>query len=112
MPEIEYTRRERIGLMAFGLVGFLGLNSLFIYAVVTRPQAMWEALENPVSLVFIIEAFMLLGLFAYLFGKWRVSGIGWKAFVVLSLLGSMAFAVPVALLCRGKPGVPRSRTLL
>lgn len=103
---IEYTPRERIGLIIFGIVGFFGLNALFGYALLTRPQAMWEAFENPVSLVFIFEAFMLLGLFAYLFGKWGVSRVGWKAFVLLSLLGSMAFAVPVVLLWKRKGAVP------
>jgi hypothetical protein len=109
MSEIDYSPRERTGLIAFGLIGFFGLNTLFGYAVITRPQAMWDALENPVSLVFIIEAFMLLGLFAYLFGKWGVSCMGWIAFDLLSLLGSMAFAIPVALLWKCKHALPESR---
>jgi len=103
---IHYTPRERSALIGFSLVGLIGLNSLFIYAILTRPQAMLDALENPVSLVFIVEAFMLLGLFAYLLGKWGVSRLGWKWFVALSLLGSMAFAVPVVLLWKRRGAVP------
>jgi hypothetical protein len=100
---IEYTPRERAALITFGAVGFFGLNGLFAYAILLKPQAMWEAMENPVSLVFMIEAFMLLGLFAYLFGRWGVSRWGWKAFVAFSLLGSMAFAIPVVLLAKRNP---------
>ncbi len=105
---IEYTPGERAALIAFGAVGFLGLNTLFAYALLTRPQAVWEALENPVSLVFILEAFMLLGLFAYLFGRWGVTRWSWKAFVALSLLGSMAFAIPVVLLWKRGRALPQS----
>ncbi len=57
-----------------------------------------SALENPVSAAFIIEAFLLMGALSYLLTKWRVARLHWGWFIVLSLLGSMGFALPLVLL--------------
>ncbi len=45
-----------------------------------------------------MEALVLVAALGYLFGRWGVSRLGWGWFVFLSLLGSLAFAIPVALL--------------
>jgi len=59
-------------------------------------------MANPIAAAFMAEALVLVGVFAYLLCKWRVSRLSWGWFVFLSLLGSMAFALPIALLWRGK----------
>lgn len=48
--------------------------------------------------MFIAEAILLMGFWAYFLRKWGVARLGWGWFIVLSLLGSMAFAIPVVLL--------------
>jgi hypothetical protein len=107
---VEYTRGEKVALIALGVVGFV-LNAVFLYSVFTNWQQVVDAHLNPVSAVFIAEAVLLMWFFAYLLRKWGVARLGWGWFVVLSLLGSMAFAIPVVLLWpRGKkqahPGEP------
>jgi hypothetical protein len=95
--DIEYGRTERLSLWILALVGFVFVNGAFLYGLL-RPEALEEALANPLALAFIAEALLLMGALAYLLTKWRVSRLGWGWFVVLSLLGSMAFALPVVLL--------------
>lgn len=95
---IQYTARERFWLCALGACGLIGGNGLFFYGLLARPAALSEALFNPVAAAIIIEAVVLVPVFAYLFARWGVSRLGWKWFIVLSLLGTMAFAIPVVLL--------------
>ena len=103
MPEpVHYSRGERAALVALAVVGLLGINAVFAWALVYDRQAMWAALQNPVSAVFVAEAFLLMGFLAYLLRKWGVARLRWGWFVLLSLLGSMAFAMPVVLLWPAK----------
>ncbi len=95
---VEYSRGERTALIGLGGFGLIALNSLFMYGLLIRPESLVEAFSNPISLVFIVESFLLLGVFAYLMGKWGVLRLGWKWFVALALLGSMIFALPIVLL--------------
>jgi hypothetical protein len=101
---IEYSAGERFWLAALGVFGFLAVNGAFFYGLLFKSDALSTALANPLALAFIAEALVLVGVFAYLFERWGVSRLGWKWFVFLSLLGSMAFAIPIVLLFprRGK----------
>ena len=94
----EYSPGERAALIALGGFGLVALNSLFLYGLLARPESLVEAFTNPISLVFIVESFLLLGLFAYLMSKWGVLRLRWGWFVALALLGSMLFALPIVLL--------------
>lgn len=99
--DVSYGRRERRWLWAVAALGFLGVNGTFLYGFFFVPGATAEALTNPVSLAFLVEATILLVLLAYLLGKWGVSRLGWIWFVLLSLVGSIAFALPAVLLWPG-----------
>lgn len=101
---VTYTPRERWWLWTLAVVGALGLNGAFLYGLFLRPELLTAALTNPVALAFIIEALVLMGVFAYLLDKWGVSRLHWGWFVVLSLGGGMAFALPVVLLWKGRTG--------
>jgi len=96
----NYTSRERFWLILLGILGFTLVNGAFFYGLIFQPDAMLNALTNPIAAAFIFESFVLVGVFAYLFERWGVSRLNWKWFVGLSLLGSMAFAIPVVLLFR------------
>jgi hypothetical protein len=104
---MEYSRAERLGLVLLGAVGLLGINGLFLWSMVARPDAIESALANPLALAFCIEAMLLVATLAWLFRKWGLTRLGWGWFVALSLVGSLAFAIPVALLLprrgRGEP---------
>ena len=97
---MEYCAQERFWLWALALVGAAGINTAFLYGLVIRPELLDQAMSNPVSLAFIIESLLLMCVFAYLLGKWGVSRLHWGWFVGLSLVGSMALALPVVLLWR------------
>lgn len=101
---VEYSARERLFLWSLAVVGFVVLNSVFLYGLFVRPEWIREAQANPVSAVFIGEALVLTGAFAWLLTKWGVSRLHWVWFIVLSLLGSMAFALPIVLLWPGRRG--------
>jgi hypothetical protein len=107
MPERpSYSPRERAGLWLLASLGLAGINGAFLVGLAT-PGALSAALSNPVSLAFIVEAFVLVGLLAYLIDKWGVATLEWPWLVALSLLGGLAFAVPVVILWRrpGREGV-------
>ena len=101
---ICYTHTERFWLAALGAFGFFVVNGAFVYGLLFQPDAMTAAWTNPLAAAFIVEALVLVGVFAYLFERWEVSRLGWGWFVFLSLLGSMAFAIPVVLLFPKREG--------
>ena len=95
---VEYTRGERVALLVVAAVGFV-LNAVAVYCMLFRWDLVVQAhLDNPFAAAFIAEAFLLMAFWAYFLRKWGVARLGWGWFVVLSLLGSMAFAIPVVLL--------------
>ncbi len=106
---VEYSPREQTVLMSLGGFGLVALNSLFVWGVFARPDALADAFTNPISLVFIAESFLLLGAFAYLMRKWGVLRLSWGWFIGLALLGSMLFALPVVLLWRRRVESENSR---
>ena len=95
---MEYSRAERFWLMVLGAVGLVGINGVFLWSLYARPGALEDALSNPLALAFVVEAMLLVVTLAWLLRKWGLTRLGWGWFVLLSLLGSLAFAIPVALL--------------
>lgn len=98
--QVSYTPRERFWLWAMGIFGVVIANGAFLYGLLFQPDTMRDAIANPVSAAFIVEAFVVTVALAYFLRRWEATRLpaGW--FVVLSLLGSLAFALPVALLWR------------
>ena len=95
--KLELSRNQELGLLILSIMGLLGPNGLFIWATVAEPELLRAAMVNPVAQVFLIEAFVLMFLFAYLIGRQGLRSPGWGAFILMSLIGSMMFSVPVAL---------------
>jgi hypothetical protein len=102
-----YTRGERAWLWAMGVTCAVGVNGAFLYGVI-HPEVLREALNNPVAIAFIGEAFMLVAALAWLLRRRDLSRVPWPWFIVLSLVGGLAFALPVALLWRGDPAPERT----
>lgn len=97
---IEYSRRERAWLWAVAIAGGVGLNGVFFYGVLVDRAMLAGAMANPLALAFIAEALLVTGVLAYVLGKWQLSRLSRSWFVVLALAGSLAFALPVAILWR------------
>lgn len=98
--EHKYSSQERFWLWLVAIFGFAIVNGAFLYGLFYEPMAMTEAMKNPIALAFMIEALLLMIVFAYLLPRWGVARLSWIWFIVLSLLGSMAFALPIVLLWR------------
>jgi hypothetical protein len=101
--QVIYSARERFWLAVLAAFTFFGLNGAFVYGLL-HPALLQAALANPLALAFILEAFVLVGVLAYLLRRWGVSRLPWGWFVVLSLLGGLAFSLPVVLLVTGRMG--------
>ncbi len=99
---MQFTRSQRILLVIFAVTGLIGPNGIFLYFALTDRAALLQALHDPVAMVFMGEAFLLLVLFAWLIKIRDLTRPGWLTFTVLSLLGSMAFSVPAFLLLHAR----------
>ncbi|MEM1094234.1 MAG: hypothetical protein AAGJ10_06485 [Bacteroidota bacterium] len=104
MNVLDTLRAQRPALWLLGALGFLVLNPVFLYYYITDP-ALWDAaMANPISLVFIAEAFILLGFGAWFIARSKLSKPGWIAFVLLAIAGTLAFALPVFILWHLRKG--------
>ncbi|GEP42797.1 hypothetical protein [Brevifollis gellanilyticus] len=92
-----FTETQEKLLLGLALFGFIVPNGIFIYYALAAPAVMMAALANEVSLVFILEAFFLMFLFAWLLHRRGIRSPGWLAFIIMSLIGSLAFSVPACL---------------
>lgn len=84
-------------LLVLAVFGLIVPNGFFLYYSLVSPSALLAALSNPVALVFITEAFLIMFVFAWVIRHVGFRSPGWLAFIVLSILGSMAFSVPAFL---------------
>ena len=99
MPDrVTYSAGERVWLWLLAGVGFAAINGAFFYAVIFQPATIHATLANPLAAAFVVEALLLAAALGYLLRKWGVSRLHWTWFLALSLVGSIAFALPVALL--------------
>jgi hypothetical protein len=98
----HYAPFERFFLWTLAATGLVAVNGAFLYGLFFDRTALAEAMGNPVSVAFQLEAFLLLAALTWLLPKWGVSRLPRSWFVVLCLLGSLAFALPAALLWSGR----------
>ena len=88
MNALGALRPYRPLLYILAVIGLFGINGVFLYNALLRPDVMAAATENPISLVFQIEAFLMVGFIAWLMALYGFKRPGWLAFVVLSIAGS------------------------
>ncbi len=98
MDFIEQFRPYRPLLWGISVVGFVGINGVFLYYALFHPVTMVGALHNPVSAAFIVEALFMTAVFAWIVWVTGTEKPGWLTFIVLSVGGSLAFSVPAFLL--------------
>ena len=102
MQSMFLNRNERRALVALALASFLVPNGIFIYCAVKDFGLIVAAMQNPVSLVFILEAFVLMFLAAWFIQKIGTTKIKAAPFVVLSLMGSLGFSAPLTIYLESK----------
>jgi hypothetical protein len=98
MDYMKLKKRHRFVLWVVAGIGLLGINGVFLYSLIFRPEIVIEALGNLYAMVFIMEAFILLPLLCFLISVAKLKSPGWFGFLILSLLGSMAFSIPLSIL--------------
>jgi hypothetical protein len=84
-------------LLALALFGLFVPNGVFLYCFFATPEVVKGALGNPVALVFMAEAMLLMLLCAWLVARLELRSPGWPVFILASLVGSLAFSVPAFL---------------
>jgi fatty-acid desaturase len=84
-------------LIVLAIFGLLVPNGVFLYYFLFAPSVLHAAFANPVALVFMLEALLLMIFFAWLIHHRGFRSPGWLAFIIMSLVGSMAFSVPAFL---------------
>ncbi|NIN69522.1 MAG: hypothetical protein GTO63_33530 [Anaerolineae bacterium] len=99
---VQFGRSERIAFLVLGVFGLVGPNGVFLYYTFFRWPELLSTLRDPVALAFLSEAFLVMGILAYYFAKISPSR-RWMVFIALSLIGGLAFSVPVVLLTAGRP---------
>jgi hypothetical protein len=97
MTQFQLSATESRFLLGLAVFALLVPNGVFVWYALFQRDVVFAALANPVALVFVFEAFALMALFAWLIAKAGVTRPGWKGFIVLSIIGSMLFSVPLVL---------------
>ena len=85
------------------IFGFLAINCPFLYFALIEKEVYSEALNNGLALVFIGEALLLMFFLAYIIARIGWKKPGWIFFIVMSLLGSLAFSIPLQLYLITRP---------
>lgn len=81
-------------LLAIAIFGLVVPNGLFLYWAAVEFSTVGEVLANRLAVAFMIDAFMALGLLAYLFAVRPLGPVRWPWFVLLSLVGGLGFSIP------------------
>ena len=84
-------------LLSLAILGFLLINCPFLYFVLMERAVYQEAMRNGMALLFMGEAFLLMFLLAFLIHRLGWRNPGWLLFIVMSLVGSLAFSIPLQL---------------
>jgi hypothetical protein len=84
-------------LLAIALFGLVVPNGLFIYWLFQEFSSVQEVLANHLAVAFILDAFIAMGLLAYLYSKRPPGPLRWPWFVALSILGGLGFSIPMYL---------------
>ena len=86
-------RPADLTLLLVAAFGMIVPNGLFVYWLLDF-DGIAAVADNPLALAFIIDAFMAMGLLAWLFAVRPPGRFGWPWFVGLSLLGGLGFSIP------------------
>lgn len=101
---LRITKTQRNVLLGVAILALVGPNGLYLYYAITQPELNQAALSNPISLAFMIEAMMLLGLFLWFVYLNTKSWARVALYLVLAFLGSLAFSLPIYLHRRSRNG--------
>lgn len=90
-------------LLVIAILGFMVVNGTFLYFTFVKGETFIEAFSTGIASIFIAEAFLLMFFFAFLIAKLGWKKPGWLFFIAMSLLGSLAFSIPLQIYLNTKP---------
>jgi hypothetical protein len=82
-------------LVVIAVIGNLGPGGLFLYWLLNDYSSLSAALSDRLALAFFLDLLMSTFVLAYLFARKPLGPVRWPWFVALSLLGTLAFAIPL-----------------
>lgn len=100
---IERLQNLRPLLLVTAILGLVCINGPFLYFALIETDIYNAAMSNGMALVFIAEALLLMCFFAFLIAKLGWKKPGWIFFIAMSLIGSMAFSIPLFLYLKMRP---------
>ena len=81
-------------LLVVALFGLLVPNGFFLYWLVNEFHGIRPIVANHLAMGFILDAFMAMIILAVYFARRPIGPVRWPAFVLLSILGGLAFSLP------------------
>ena len=87
--------KQRWILLAVALLGLVVPNNMFLYASLHDRNGCGSMAHNLLASSFMLDAFLAMGVLAYFFAVRPIGAVRWYWFVLLSLLGGMAFSLPL-----------------
>ena len=84
-------------LLILAVVGNVVPGGLFLYWLFTDYTSLSAALSDVLALAFFIDLALSTFFLAYLFARRPIGPVKWPWLVVLSFLGTLAFAIPLFL---------------
>ncbi len=85
---------DSVWLVLLALVGNLVPGGLFLYSLFNDYPSLAAAFSDRLALAFLIDLVMSTFLLAWLFAQKPLGPVKWPWFVVLTFLGTLAFAIP------------------
>lgn len=89
-------------LIILAAIGLIGVNGVFLYHAFSDLDSIKLVNQEPVAAAFMVEALVLTGLLAWFFQHIKLRQYNWIRFIILSLLGSLLFSVPVTILMHSR----------
>lgn len=84
-----------MGLLLLAFVGLTVPNGIFLYWLFTEYQGLGSVLQNHLAMSFILDAVLALALLCVYFARRPIGSVAWQWFLVLSLVGGLAFSLPL-----------------
>jgi len=84
-------------LVLLAVVGLIAPGGLFLYWLLNDYTSLSAALSDRMAVAFFLDLLMSTFLLAYLFAKRPPGPVKWPWFVALSLVGTLAFGIPLFL---------------
>jgi hypothetical protein len=82
-------------LLVLAAVGNLVPGGLFLYWLFNDYTSLSAALSDTLALAFFVDLLISTFVLAYFFARKPLGPVRWPWFVALSLLGTLAFAIPL-----------------